>query len=163
VIAPLGGPERRLFDFVSHWYESIPAATSMAGLSWSPDGKWLAVSGDIGAAENDRILLVSVETGEVRPITQPPSNELGDYLPAFSPDGSAILFVRQTKMTPGDICHLSLGPGYVPREEPQKLPTPGLRPVGAEWAGRGREIVFGTLDDRALYRMAQREQPACED
>jgi Tol biopolymer transport system component/DNA-binding winged helix-turn-helix (wHTH) protein len=152
LIPPLGGRERRLFDFVSHWYEAIPAYHTMAGLSWSPDGKWLAVSGDIGTAGSDRILLVSAETGEGRAVSAP-SNELGDYLPEFSPDGSELLFIRAAKVNPGNLYRLSLGPGFLPRGEPQKLPTPGVRPTDPEWVGRGREILFTNIDDRAIYRM----------
>jgi Tol biopolymer transport system component/DNA-binding winged helix-turn-helix (wHTH) protein len=152
LIAPLGGRERRLFDFVSHWYEAIPAYHTMAGLSWSPDGEWLAVSGDIGTAAGDRILLVSVETGEARAVSAPTS-ELGDYLPEFSPDGSELLFIRAARVNPGNVYRLLLGSGFLPRGEPQELPTPGVRPAEAQWVGRGREILFTNIDDRAVYRM----------
>jgi len=154
LIPPLGGPERRLFDFVSHWYEELAAFPTVAGLSWSPDGKCLAVSGDMGTEGSDRILLVSVETGEARPLSQPPSKELGDYQPEFSPDGSALLFLRSAKMNPGNLYRLSLGPGFFPRGEPQKLPTPGVVPTDPKWVGREREIVFTSVGDRAVYRMS---------
>jgi dipeptidyl aminopeptidase/acylaminoacyl peptidase len=148
LIPPLGGRERRLFDFVSHWYEAIPAYHTLAGLSWSPDGKWLAVSGDIGTAGSDRILMVSVETGEARAVSTPPSNGLGDYLPEFSPDGSELLFMRTAKVSPGNLYRLSLDPGFFPRGEPQKLPTAGVGPTDAQWIGRGREIPRRLSNER---------------
>lgn len=154
LIPPLGGPERRLVDFVSHWYETIPSFPAAPGLCWSPDGKWLAVAGDMGTEGSDRILLVSVETGEARPLSQPPSMELGDYVLDFSPDGSEFLFLRAAKLSPGNMYRLSLGPGFFPRGEPQELPTPGLSPIWAEWAGAGRGIVFTTTGDGGVYRMA---------
>jgi DNA-binding winged helix-turn-helix (wHTH) protein len=61
LVPPLGGPERKLTEVFSHWddFRALPD-----GIAWSPDGKWLAVSGDIGNRGNDRIFLVSVETGD---------------------------------------------------------------------------------------------------
>ncbi len=59
--------------------------------AWSPDGKWLAVE----AAEEGRgwrdhdILLVNVDSGDVRPIITTSRWEGG---PAWSPDGSQIAF-----------------------------------------------------------------------
>ena len=154
LIPPLGGRERRLFDFVSHWYETIPRYRTVAGLSWSPDSKWLAVSGDMGDGRFDRILVVSVETGEARPLIQPPSKELGDYLEEFFPRWKRAPFHPRCQIEPWE--------SVSPLAWPRLLSTRGaakaanarcvasLGRVG--WQRDGR-LCSSQLDDRAVYRM----------
>jgi Tol biopolymer transport system component/DNA-binding winged helix-turn-helix (wHTH) protein len=148
LVPPLGGPERTLVELFSHWNEG-GSATGPMGTSWSPDGKWLAVSGDIGSQGSDRTYLVSVETGEVRPLTQPPSNELGDYGPTFSPDGRSMIFDRSPKINGGDIYKLSLGQDLSPLGEPQKLLS-NASARQAVWINQGREILLLTFDGAIL-------------
>lgn len=76
LIPPLGGAERKLAEFTNVAAQSVgifsQGAIVASGLSWSRDGKWLAISGDFIGDGLDRINLVSIETGESRPLTQPP-------------------------------------------------------------------------------------------
>jgi Tol biopolymer transport system component/DNA-binding winged helix-turn-helix (wHTH) protein len=152
LVPPLGGSERKLVEVVSRAAER--GGGDARGTSWSPDGKWLAVAGDMESKGSDGIFLVSVETGEVRPLTQPPSNDQFDFDPAFSADGASLVFSRQGIRTGGDFRRLSLGPGFVPLGEPQILPTRSLRAtITPAWASGGREIVFRSIYDSSLYRM----------
>lgn len=151
LIPPLGGPERTLVELHSHWNEG-GSATGAMGTAWSPDGKWLAVSGDVGSKGSDRISLISVETGEIRPLTQPPSNELGDYMPMFSPDGRSLLFARSPKIDGGYLYRLSLNKDLSPVGEPQKLPGTFSAAQGL-WINQGREILFVTFNGGAMFRM----------
>ena len=146
LIPPLGGPERKLAEFVLHgrgW-----------GTSWSPDGKWLAVCGDIEHKGADRIYLLSVETGESRPLTEPPAAGMGDSNPAFSPDGGALAFVRWADVSAKDLYVLNLGQDFSPRGEPKKLAAGDLRPRGPAWAGGGHQIVFTSSEAGDVYRIS---------
>ena len=80
LIPPLGGPERKIADKVG------------PGLSWTPDGKWLAAPLRDGPEKPAGIWLISVETGEKRQLTQP--RVPADVLPSISPDGTMMAFVR---------------------------------------------------------------------
>ncbi|NDJ78685.1 MAG: TIR domain-containing protein [Chloroflexi bacterium] len=63
--------------------------SSIAGIDWSPDGRWLAFDVDLGYDGNSDIYLISPEGGEPRQLT---FNEGPDMMPAWSPDGSQIAF-----------------------------------------------------------------------
>jgi Tol biopolymer transport system component len=52
------------------------------------------VSDRSNTQEPDSLYLVSVQTGEKKRITFPKSSEVGDYYPAFSPDGRSLAFAR---------------------------------------------------------------------
>ena len=49
-------------------------------LSYSPDGKYLAVADTTAAGEPFRIFLLEVETGDKRPLTFPPAASVGTTL-----------------------------------------------------------------------------------
>lgn len=88
LVPALGGQERKLCDLVD--------AASL-DLAWSPDGNFLAVSDIAERGENARsIMLISVNDGTRRRLTQPPAEAYGDFVPAFSPDSRSIAFRRDT-------------------------------------------------------------------
>jgi Tol biopolymer transport system component len=153
LVPELGGPQRKLVELPVHWI--LPGGAEVGtGLSWSPDGKWLAVAGDTLLNGSNRIVLVSAETGEVRPLTQLPSIAWSDYNPAFSPDGSAILFTRSLDMSTGNLYRLALGSGFSPQGDPEKIPTLGVgHPMSVAWANGGMEILFVSQLLGELYRM----------
>jgi serine/threonine-protein kinase len=70
--------------------------------AWSPDGRTLAFSGDAGAVR--KIFVKRMDTGEERPLTTGPYDELQ---PAWSADGRHVLFVRAqrpgVRLEPGDV------------------------------------------------------------
>jgi Tol biopolymer transport system component len=97
VIPADGGAERKVAAFGP----AADAGQPMPAVSWTPDGKSLAVvqSGDKLPA----IVLVAVnaglDTAKVQPITTPPDGSQGDSTPAVSPTGSSLAFVRTTGTT----------------------------------------------------------------
>lgn len=145
LIPPLGGPERKLAEFVSH---------GRGGTSWSPDGKWLVVCGDFEHKGSDRVYLLSVENGDFRPLTEPPAGGMGDSDPALSPDGDALVFVRWADVSATDLYVLNLGQDFAPRGEPKKLPARDLHPAGPAWAAGGHQIVFVSAVARDVYRIS---------
>ena len=64
-----------------------------SGLSWSPDGRQLALSVRPSIGQPLRIMLLDVSTLTRQWLTDPDSVG-GDALPAFSPDGASLAFVR---------------------------------------------------------------------
>jgi len=83
VTSVLGTAERRLAD-----------CTRASGLSWSPDGAWLALGEYDPAIETSRIVLLSPETLERRPLTYPTAGTRGDFAPVFAPGGQSVAFAR---------------------------------------------------------------------
>jgi Tol biopolymer transport system component len=145
LISPLGGPERKLAEFVVHgrgW-----------ALDWSPDGKWLATGGDFENKGSDRIYLVSVESGDFRPLTAP-TRGMGDSDPAFSPDGTALAFVRWSDLSSTDLYVVKMGKDLSPRGEPKKLPAGSLFAANPAWTIAGREIIFVADISWEVYRIS---------
>lgn len=70
-------------------------ASRSEGLSWSPDGQFLAFSDHPDRPDKPGILIVKMASGEVTPVSQPPKKSMGDYLPRFSPTGDQIAFIRR--------------------------------------------------------------------
>ncbi len=86
LVAPLGGPDIKVFAGLPEWdYRSQ--------LAWSRDGKWLAFADP--SRRPWHIKFVAPETGQVRTLTSPPADAWGDFLPAFSPDGQSLAFARR--------------------------------------------------------------------
>jgi Tol biopolymer transport system component len=145
-VAALGGQERKLAEFDGYYF----------GLSWSPDGKWLAVAARIGA-QAVAIYLASVDSGELRKLTNPPSGIFGDVFPAFSRDGHALAFCRLKSMAVSSLYVLPLSANFEARGEPQALPTlAGQTVYSPAWTTDDREIVYSTnVSERSvLYRVA---------
>lgn len=68
----------------------------LAGVAWSPDGKWVAYS----FAETQQTLslkLVRVEDGAIFPVTRP---EFRDVSPAFDPEGRYLYFLSYREFDP---------------------------------------------------------------
>jgi serine/threonine protein kinase len=126
-------------------------------LSWTPDSKWL-VGTTLAIGQHGRGLrLYSTETGEQRPLTDPPIEELGDTAPAVSPDGRTLIFSR---VSPDfynvTLWLLHLGEGYQPLGKEEKVQTGNMTNLGAAWLPDGSEFVFGsgTGTNFGLWRIA---------
>ena len=113
LIPALGGPERTLARFTR--------IRSYRMLSWAPDGKWLVVAGRRGD-DSTKLHAISIESGEVRPLTNPsPSEE--DVDPAVAPDGKVIAFERVLGMNIAEIWVLNVSGTLEPQGKPRKLPV----------------------------------------
>jgi len=109
--------------------------TSLRGVeafpSLSPDGKWLAYTGD--AAGNWDIYLQSV-SGQ-NPINLTKDSPAADYQPAFSPDGQSIAFGSDREG--GGIFVMGLT-----GENVRRISDVGFNPA---WSPDGREIACATV------------------
>lgn len=128
VVPALGGAERKI---VQGW----------KGVSWSADGKKLAVARVPGdAPDSGGIDLVSLESGERHRLTA--SQE--DKLPVFSPNGKWIAFTRVMAGRGQEIFIVAASGGPV-----RQLTFDGSQTDGATWTADSRDIVFASSRNRA--------------
>jgi Tol biopolymer transport system component/DNA-binding winged helix-turn-helix (wHTH) protein len=127
-VSALGGDERRL-----------GACSGGIGLSWSPDGKHLAVPHRDEPSGPSSIHLLSRENGTKQKLTTPPLESLGgDHHPRFSPDGKTLAFLRGGAAG-SDIFLVSLESG---EERPLTFDNPNTQ--GLDWYPDGGSIVFSS-------------------
>ena len=126
-----GGQARTIVDTLSRNDNIWPV--------WSPDGKFLVYSGKIDPdAISNRLLAVSIESGEVLPFTQA---KTGEFLPSFSADGSRFAFKGFAES--GRFLGLMDVAGSLPRGEPKMIPEPeGFQTTNFILSADGEEVYF---------------------
>jgi Tol biopolymer transport system component/DNA-binding winged helix-turn-helix (wHTH) protein len=134
LVPALGGAERKLAEI----FPERPF--SQLSLSYSPDGKYLAVADKTATMEPYSIFLLATETGEKRRLTFPPAGPEGDDSPAFSPDGRSLVFARSHSHVAGDLYVVPLAGG-----EPTRLTSDNSKTGGISWTADGREIVRASI------------------
>jgi eukaryotic-like serine/threonine-protein kinase len=139
LVPALGGAERQVAEVSARPIYFLRFAV-LRDLTWSPDGKWLALPDNTPAGEPTSLYLLSVETGEKQRLTSPPAQSQ-DMNPAFAPDSHALAFVRTFSFRVGDIYVLPLSKSLTPQGEPKRLTFEGMN-WNPAWTADGREIVF---------------------
>lgn len=126
-VPALGGPEIQLAKISPDGW----------GLSWSPDGKTLAISDKNLPEERYGIFLLSLEDGERQRLTRP--EQAYDDHPVFSPDGRWVAFIRIASGNQTDLF-------IVPAEggEPARLTFDNRLISGLAWTADGKEIIFSS-------------------
>ena len=138
VMPALGGAERRVASLV------LDSSRRSTRLSWSPDGKWVAIGGKPSPSEPLGLWLVEIDGAEKRRLTTPPRPGWhADYAPVFSPDGRRIAFIR-TRATKDAIFILPVSPAMRPAGEPvEVLSDPRRTQIrGHAWTPDGGSLVF---------------------
>jgi len=143
IVPALSGPERKLAN-------ANPEPTGH-GISWSPDGKYLAVV-ERGSSHDSRagIFFVSVESGEKRDSgIESPANFVAD--PAFSPDGRYLAFVSGSGFLSNDVYVAPVSGG-----KPRPLTALHALIKTPAWTSDGRELVFSSNHQglKTLWRVA---------
>ena len=144
-VAALGGGERKLAEIIptGGYYRGAYYQFGRNTLSYSPDGKYLAVAETTAAGEPFSIFLLEVETGKKQRLTSPPAAAVGDDSPAFSPDGNTVAFARF--MAGGkDIYVVPVKGGEPTQLTAESTVRPGSTTDGLAWTSDGREIVFAS-------------------
>jgi Tol biopolymer transport system component len=140
LISPLGGPERKLAEVV--------VAPFSKGLDWTPD------SASIATGDDGNLVLISVKTGERRPLTQK-GNRVCDMLPAFSPDGRSLAFARRVSSGAGELA-VSSPPGSAPRILESNHGIDGIA-----WAPDGKSLIYSAArrNTQGIWRIAATAAP----
>jgi serine/threonine protein kinase len=126
-------------------------------LAWARDSKWIVLPGPTEQGV-DGLSLLSVETGEKRRLTSPAADVgVGDYAPAFSPDGRTLAFTRGIAGR-SDLYVLHLAEGYKLQGEAERVALDNLYNNGAAWTADGGDVVFssGTRNHAGLWRLPVR-------
>jgi Tol biopolymer transport system component/DNA-binding winged helix-turn-helix (wHTH) protein len=150
---PLSRAERQLAEIASPWRR---LGFFGPHLTWSPDSKWIVTADQSSPDAPYGLVLVSVETGEKRPMTSPPQNGGNDISPAFSPDGHSLAFIRILSFSVTELYLLRLTDDLKPKGEPVRLTSKDQRTTSPVWSQDGREIIFASGDvwSSRLYRIA---------
>src|SRR5262249_40238393 len=114
------------------------------GLSWSPDGRSVAVVDRSSAEDPFGIFLLDTADGSKKRLTSPPAPSW-DMLPAFSPDGRTVAFKRPPFL---GVLLVSVDGG-----EPRELVEAGTLDGRLAWAPGGKDIIL------AAERLARRGEP----
>lgn len=137
LIPPLGGPERRVTDVRVHNTSDVPAAY----IAWCPDSSCLVITDAASDGKRDALSVVSIDTGQKRPLTAPPPAAIADNSPAISPDGRTLIFRRAAGWGIGDLYALPLGPGVRSAGEPRLVVSRDLNGEHPVWLPDGKEIL----------------------
>jgi len=135
IIPAMGGVERRIRE--THWQEDdfYQVFWYFGRLSWSPDGNLIAYSDRKDSNEPTSIFLLSLDSSDVRRLTSP-QGSVGDYNPAFSPDGRTLAFNRGSQGVTSIYTVPVSGGGE------QHLVSGVQFGWGLAWPPDGRDIVF---------------------
>jgi Tol biopolymer transport system component/DNA-binding winged helix-turn-helix (wHTH) protein len=132
VVPALGGPERKLRS------TRLPGGwTHFSIISWSPDGKWLALA-DVLPEKEDVIgrYLLSTETLEARQIPISPMC-IGEGLPAFSHNGEYLAY--WCLRTAYDAVLYSLP---IRRGQPKPISSFRAFPTGLTWSADDKKLIY---------------------
>jgi len=135
-ISVLGGAERKVYSGTSAFFALYEFGNA---LSWSPDGKYLAFSGQPSPHQPNGIFLLSMETLDARQLTSPPEGFLGDSTPALSPDGKLLAFVRGASSRDVELYVMPLTGG-----EPKRLTFDNRSGRSVAWTADSKSIVFSS-------------------
>lgn len=126
-------------------------AAIMPGLSWSPDGQWLATA-EASVTGPLHLVVIHRQTHEKRffsPVSGAPSSR---YFPVFSPDGKQIAFVDSPETSSADVFVAGFPDGG------ERRITSDHRPLrGMTWSADGRSLIVASYRDNArcsLWRIA---------
>ncbi len=137
-VSSLGGAERRLADL---------GRVETSGLDWSPDGRWLTLGLPAGEGGPLAIHRIGIDGRERRRLTDPPPTVRGDVLPAVSPDGASIAFVRNVA---GEASELRVVPAV---GGPSRSLLPERRKIAdVDWSADGRRLIV-SIHDGGRHRL----------
>ena len=136
IIPSSGGNERKLASIAVNLLHR-----DHTGVSWSPDGNWIATT-DVNFSAMYRLILISVKTGLKQNLNYEPSKFDTDAEPSFSPDGRYLAFTRYISPMVADIFVLELPHEEGERVEARQLTHWNRRSGNPVWSADGQEILF---------------------
>jgi Tol biopolymer transport system component len=149
LIPALGGQERRVHS--TKWDPDWDQWG--AGLSWTPDARYLVFPEREAPNGPAGLVVISVDGSVRRQLTSPPAGSRGDFAPAVSADGQSVAFARQGHHFLADLSRVPFAGG-----EPQRLTTGESWMRGLAWMPDGADLVFasGGVQVSTLRRVSSR-------
>ena len=111
-------------------------------MAWCPDSNCLVVADGMGEEQPVGLFVISLDTGEKKPLTHPRPPVSGDTHPAVSPDGRWLVFRRGSGMYFGELYRLPLGKGLVAAGEPQRIALDETNGAHPTWLPGSKEILY---------------------
>lgn len=152
IMPALGGTARR----VATLRVLTPTADytySVGYLSWSPDGRWLAIGAIMDGQRG--IWLLEVDGSRRRRLT---SNDMSEWGPAFSADGRYLAFIRASDVSQSALMILPLANDLQPSGAPVTVVAARSRQVvSAAWAPGDRALVYAVgshMSSSRLWRLS---------
>ncbi len=125
--------------------------SSIPGLSWSPDGKWLASAEASVDADTSRLVIVSRRTHEKRLFHPASGAHVSRWGPVFSRDGKKIAFVHSLEGATSDV--------YVadfPEGAERRVTFDNTLVRGLAWTADGNSLVVASYREKgrcSLWRV----------
>lgn len=141
ILVPAGGGLERELASISQLPRLYQRDLLVFWLDWSPDGRFLAVSDCGPDGQSWGFFLISVETGEKRGLSASGSPRIIDHLPAFSPDGRTLIFMRAFPPEAALLIQ-PLSSDMMP-EGPARTLKGGATDFMPSWMPGGRELLLG--------------------
>jgi Tol biopolymer transport system component/DNA-binding winged helix-turn-helix (wHTH) protein len=131
VVPALGGPERKLRA------TRVSSDEDPSMISWSPDGKWIAVAGVAVEDKHERIYLLSTETLEIKQTPINPNCD-GEGGPAFSHSGEYLAYWCFRKQGTEEVLYAVPVSGGQPK---MISPLSGF-PNGLTWSTDDKKLIY---------------------
>lgn len=154
LIPSIGGTERPILH--GQHYSNTGIWNSVARrVAWHPDSEHLVVSHVDEGKISAHLYLVSIETGEARPLTQSDSRIVGDFDPAVSPDGRRVAFRRKYGHWSGELHIVDLAETLDPVGSSRRL-TDVPYAFSPTWSLDGKTILFAaeTAENPRLWQVS---------
>jgi dipeptidyl aminopeptidase/acylaminoacyl peptidase len=146
LVSPEGGKARRLTSGTWSLPSLLPPNSPSSPLSWSPDGKSIAIvrqpTASFGDSDRSVIQIVTTATGAVRPLTKRTSLE---GYPSFSPKGDQLIYWYPRQGDPNNVNEIQLAPasGGEGKSLTARLDR---NPVWSTWMPDGKSVLVGGHD-----------------
>jgi len=134
VVTPaVGGSERTVAAIPATSADPITPAGASWSSAWLPGGRGIVLDG---------LRVLSLDTGELRPVRDGSGTAVTGWFPAVAPDGHSLAFCRPASVAAFSLYALDLAGNGEPRGSPRKLADVDGDVFGLTWTSDSRQIVF---------------------
>jgi Tol biopolymer transport system component/DNA-binding winged helix-turn-helix (wHTH) protein len=148
LIPSISGPERILHRI------QVGFLVSGSGrmMAWSADGKSLCFTSELGPSSHHALFLLSLASGDVRPLFARSESPEGDSSPAFSPDGRWLAFARYAGPRTSKIFLQHVTAKLEPDGEPLMVANTSGNSTTPVWLPDSKRILFLDHDGERIMQ-----------